>query len=142
MPPICAVLESCRKKNSDAWEVVTYIGRFPSMYTPQEGPAVYVSVLASSVIFVVAGPCMLPPCVIQALGLRLHIPELFSDALFFGRYTSSKTKYPMYKSPDLCEECISLSNGKAFLQYSAIQHDIPSFQPRKGKNKGKRSFLW
>ena len=26
---------------------------------------------------------MLPPCVAPALGLRFHIPELLSDALFF-----------------------------------------------------------
>lgn len=28
---------------------------------------------------------------------------------------SAGAKYPLYKSPDLCEGCISLSNGEAFL---------------------------
>ena len=55
------------------------------MYAPQGLPAVYFSVLASSVIIVAAGSCLLPPCVIPAFGLRLHIPELLSDALLFRR---------------------------------------------------------
>ena len=42
--------------------------------------------LASSVIIVAAGSCLLPPCVIPAFGLRLHIPELLSDALLFRRF--------------------------------------------------------
>ncbi len=56
------------------------------MYEPQEPPAVYSSVLASSVIIMAAGSCLLPPCVIPAFGLRLHIPELLSDALLFRRF--------------------------------------------------------
>lgn len=32
-----------------------------------------------------AGSCLLPPCVVPAFGLRLHIPELLSDALLFRR---------------------------------------------------------
>ena len=55
------------------------------MYEPQEPPAVYSSVLASSVIIMAAGSCLLPPCVVPAFGLRLHIPELLSDALLFRR---------------------------------------------------------
>ncbi len=45
----------------------------------------YSSVLASSVIIMAAGSCLLPPCVVPAFGLRLHIPELLSDALLFRR---------------------------------------------------------
>ena len=37
----------------------------------------YFSVLAPSVIIVAAGACLLPPFGIPALGLCLHIPELF-----------------------------------------------------------------
>ena len=55
------------------------------MYEPQEPPAVYSSVLASSVIIMATGSCLLPPCVVPAFGLRLHIPELLSDALLFRR---------------------------------------------------------
>lgn len=55
------------------------------MYEPQEPPAVNSSVLASSVIIMAAGSCLLPPCVVPAFGLRLHIPELLSDALLFRR---------------------------------------------------------
>lgn len=55
------------------------------MYEPQEPPAVYSSVLASSVIIMAAGSCLLPPCVVPAFGLRLYIPELLSDALLFRR---------------------------------------------------------
>ena len=43
------------------------------------------SVLASSVIIVAAGSCLLSPGVVPALGLRIHFPELLSDALFFGQ---------------------------------------------------------
>lgn len=53
------------------------------IHTPQEAPAVCFSFLASSVIIVAAGSCLLPPCVVPALGLRFHIPELLSDALLF-----------------------------------------------------------
>lgn len=56
-----------------------------SMYAPQGLRAVYFSVLASSVIIVAARACLLPPCVVPAFDLRLHIPELLSDALFFRR---------------------------------------------------------
>lgn len=55
------------------------------MYEPQEPPAVYSSVLASSVIIMAARAGLLQPCVIPALGLRFHIPELLSNALFFRR---------------------------------------------------------
>ena len=55
------------------------------MYTPQGLPAVYFSVLASSVIIVAARSGLLPPCVIPALGLRFHIPEFLADALLFRR---------------------------------------------------------
>ena len=55
------------------------------MYAPQGLPAVYFSVLASSVIIMAAMSGLLPPCVVPAFGLRLHIPELLSDALFFRR---------------------------------------------------------
>ena len=56
-----------------------------SMYAPQRLPAVYFSVLAFSVNIVAVRACLLPPCVVPAFGLRLHIPELLSDALFFRR---------------------------------------------------------
>ena len=56
------------------------------MYAPQGLPAVYFSVLASSVIIVAARSGLLPPCVVPALGFCLHIPELLSDALFFRRF--------------------------------------------------------
>ena len=55
------------------------------MYAPQGLPAVYFSVLASSVIIITAGSCLLPPCIVPALGLSLHVPEFLSDALFFRR---------------------------------------------------------
>jgi len=55
------------------------------MYEPQDPPAVYSSVLASSVIIMAARAGLLQPCVIPALGLRFHIPELLSDALFLRR---------------------------------------------------------
>ena len=55
------------------------------MYAPQGLPAVYFSVLASSVIIVAARSDLLPPCVVPPLGLYLHIPEFLSDALFFRR---------------------------------------------------------
>ena len=55
------------------------------MYAPQGLPAVNFSVLASSVIIMAARSGLLPPCIVPALGLRLHIPELLSDALFFRR---------------------------------------------------------
>ena len=41
--------------------------------------------LASSVIIVAARAGLLPPCIVPALGLRIHFPELLSDALFFGQ---------------------------------------------------------
>ena len=56
------------------------------MYAPQGLPAVFSSVLASSVIIVAARSSLLPPCVVPALGFCLHIPELLSDALFFRRF--------------------------------------------------------
>ena len=56
-----------------------------SMYTPQGPPAVFSSVLASSVIIVAARAGLLPPCIVPPLGLCLHILELLSDALFFRR---------------------------------------------------------
>ena len=40
-----------------------------SMYAPQGHPAVYFSVLASSVIIVAAGSGLLPPCIVPPLGL-------------------------------------------------------------------------
>ena len=55
------------------------------MYAPQGAPAVCFSVLASSVIIVAAGAGLLPPCVVPALGLCLHIPELLAYALLFRR---------------------------------------------------------
>ena len=55
------------------------------MYAPQELPAVFSSVLASSVIIVAARAGLLPPCIVPPLGLCLHIPELLADALFFRR---------------------------------------------------------
>ena len=36
-------------------------------------------------MIVAARAGLLPPCVVPALGLRFHIPELLSDALFFRR---------------------------------------------------------
>ena len=56
------------------------------MYALQGLPAVFSSVLASSVIIVAARSGLLPPCVVPPLGLCLHVPELLSDALFFGRF--------------------------------------------------------
>ena len=56
------------------------------MYAPQGLPAVYFSVLASSVIIVAARSGLLPPCVAPPLGLCLHIPEFLTDALFFRRF--------------------------------------------------------
>lgn len=50
-----------------------------------EAPAVYFSVLASSVIIMAAMSGLLPPLGIPALGFRLHITELLSDTLFFRR---------------------------------------------------------
>ena len=47
------------------------------MYAPQGLPAVFSSVLASSVIIVAARSGLLPPCVVPALGFCLHVPELF-----------------------------------------------------------------
>ena len=41
------------------------------MYAPKGLPAVWFSVLASSVIIVAARPYLLPPCVIPVLGLRI-----------------------------------------------------------------------
>ena len=55
------------------------LGCYP-MYAPQGAPAVCFSVLASSVIIVAARSCLLPPCVVPALGLHFHIPKLLSDA--------------------------------------------------------------
>ena len=55
------------------------------MYVPQGPPAVYFSVLASSVIVIAAVPGLLPPCVVSSLGLCLHLPELRSDTLLFRR---------------------------------------------------------
>ena len=49
-------------------------------------PAVYFSILASSVIVIAAVPGLLPPLGILALGFRLQIPELLSDTLSFGRF--------------------------------------------------------
>ncbi len=49
------------------------------MYAPQGLPAVYFSVLASSVIIMAAVPRLLPPLGLPALGLCLHIPELLPD---------------------------------------------------------------
>lgn len=46
----------------------------------------YSSVLASSVIVIVAVSGLLPPLSISALGLRFYIPELLPDALFFRRF--------------------------------------------------------
>ena len=71
------------------------------------------SVLASSVIIVATRSGLLPSLSVLSLGLRFHVPELFSDALFFGRYTFLKDEIPLNKSPDLCEGCISLLNGEA-----------------------------
>ena len=56
------------------------------MYAPQEFPAVFSSVLASSIIIVAARSGFLPPCIVPALGRRLHIPELLSNTLFFRRF--------------------------------------------------------
>ena len=52
------------------------------MYAPQGPPAVYSSVLSSSVIIIAAVPGLLPPFGIPALGLRLHVPELIVNAVF------------------------------------------------------------
>ena len=52
------------------------------MYAPQGHPAVYFSVLASSVIIVAARAGLLSPCVVPALGLCVIFPEFLSDALF------------------------------------------------------------
>ena len=56
------------------------------MYAPQGPPAVFSSVLASSVIIMSAVLRLLPPLGIPALGLCVIFPELLSDALFFGRF--------------------------------------------------------
>ncbi len=48
-------------------------------------PAVFSSVLVSSVIVIAAVVGLLSTCVIPALGLRFRIPEFLSDALFFRR---------------------------------------------------------
>ena len=56
------------------------------MYAPQGLPAVFSSVLASSVIIVTTRSDLLPPCVVPTLGFCLHVPELLSDALFFRRF--------------------------------------------------------
>ena len=45
----------------------------------------YFSVLASSVIIMGVRAGLLPPGVVPSLGLRIHFPELLSDALFFRR---------------------------------------------------------
>ena len=47
-----------------------------TMYAPQGPPAVFFSVLASSVIIMATVSGFLPPLGIPTLGLRLHIPEL------------------------------------------------------------------
>ena len=54
-----------------------------STYALQGFPAVYFSVLASSVIIVAARACLLPPCVVPAFGLRLHFPELLAGCSLF-----------------------------------------------------------
>ena len=56
------------------------------MYAPQGLPAVFSSVLASSVIVIVSVPGFLPKLGISALGLRFHIPELLSDVFLFRRF--------------------------------------------------------
>ena len=50
-----------------------------SIYTPQGLPAVFSSVLASSVIVIAARAGLLPPCIVLALGLRLKFPESYRD---------------------------------------------------------------
>ena len=56
------------------------------MYAPQGALRCSSSVLASSVIVIAAVPGLLPTLGISALGFRLHISELLSDALFFRRF--------------------------------------------------------
>ena len=69
-----------------------------SMYAPQGHPAVYFSVLASSVIIVAARSCLLPPCVVPALGLRLIIqsvnemPPAQIDGIVQGVYFALKRR--------------------------------------------------
>ena len=55
------------------------------MYAPQGALRCSSSVLASSVIVIATVPGLLPTLGIPALGFRLHISELLSDALFFRR---------------------------------------------------------
>jgi len=111
------------------------------MYAPQEFPAVFSSVLSSSVIVITVVPGPLPPRIVPALGLRLHIPKSLPDAPLFMRYILQKKKYPLHKSPDLCERCISLSGSQVFHPYSAVRHEIPSFQPVRAKTRENNPFI-
>ena len=49
------------------------------MYAPQGPPAVFPSVLASSVIIVAARAGLLSPCVIPALCLRIHFLQSLNE---------------------------------------------------------------
>ena len=68
------------------------------MYAPQGHPAVYFSVLASSVIIVAARPYLLPPGIVPALGLRLIIqsvnemPPAQIDGIVQGVYFALKRR--------------------------------------------------
>ena len=82
------------------------------------------SVLTSSVIIVAARAGLLSPCVVPAFGLRLiiqsvnEIPPAQIDGIVQGVYFALKRR--------------GLNKIKV----------LPSFWFFKGKNKGKRSFLW
>ena len=94
-----------------------------SMYAPQEPPVVCFSVLAFSVIIVAAKSCLLPPCVVPALGLCLHIPEHKRNAPCTNRRNCAggvfryQTARPEYK-------------GAALVSVYKV------------KDKGKQSFGW
>lgn len=69
------------------------------MYAPQGLPAVFSSVLASSVIIVAARAGLLLPCVVPTLGLRLII--------------QSVNEMPPAQIYGIVQGCISLSSGEA-----------------------------
>ena len=93
-----------------------------SMYAPQGHPAVYFSVLASSVIIVAAGSGLLPPCIVPPLGLLQYHSRKRRNASCIN-YQVVQGVYFALRRRDL----LRLRDSLILI--------------RKGRNKGKRSFL-
>ena len=91
------------------------------MYAPQGLPAVYFSVLASSVIIVAAGSCLLPPCVVPALGLLFRYPAIYYATLW--RDIPYRMHIPCWLSSPL-KYAFTASNFNSALYFLFLLLDI------------------